>query len=542
MTSTSLQLLKSSISQAMKNQARSPLIQQTIVTAEQMQAIEARIFAAGMPVTALMEKVAGRITAKINELYPLSPECKRVGVLVGPGHNGGDALVVARELHFRGYEVSCYQPFQRLKELTATHAQYVSSLGIPLVKEIGSLGECQLLIDGWFGFGLSRDLADPVFSAIATLNQWHIPTVSIDLPSGIHTDTGAVMGTAVQATHTLCLGLWKRAFLQDQALPYIGQAHLIDLDIPLADITAILGSEPVIRRLTPSIVAESLPLPRSPITHKYKEGHALLICGSQRYMGAAILAGLAARSSGVGMLSIAVPAGLKLAIALRIPDAVIIACPETETGAIDQLPDFVDLAKYDAIACGPGLTLDALSVVQTVLDASPPLLLDADGLNALATIGVEAIAHRPDPTVITPHLGEFRRLFPALGEELVQGGDRITIVQAAAQQSGAILVLKGARTVIATPSDRLWVNPESSPALARGGSGDVLTGLMVGLMAQAIAHRAPSDPSQQSCAIEPIVATAVWCHAQAGMVACEQRGERGVDAETLTQFLRPILL
>ncbi|MGK7887829.1 MAG: NAD(P)H-hydrate dehydratase [Leptolyngbyaceae cyanobacterium] len=526
----------------MKPQQRSPLIQQTVVTAEEMQAIESRIFAAGMPVTALMEKVAGRITTKICHLYPLSAECQRVGVLVGPGHNGGDALVVARELYFRGYEVCCYQPFQKVKELTATHGQYAASLGMPFVEEITSLGDCDLLIDGLFGFGLSRDLGGAVLVAIATLNQWQIPIVSIDLPSGIHTDTGAVMGIAVNATHTLCLGLWKRAFLQDQALPHVGQAHLIDFDIPLADITAVLGTDPAIRRLTPAMATQNLPLPRSPITHKYKEGHALLICGSQRYMGAAILAGLAARASGVGMLSIAVPAELKLAIALRIPDAVIIACPETESGAIAQLPDFVALGKYDAIACGPGLTLEATPVVQTVLDSSAPLLLDADGLNGLATIGVEAIAKRPAPTVITPHLGEFRRLFPALGEELGQGGDRITIAQTAAQQSGAILVLKGARTVIASPRDRVWINPESSPALARGGSGDVLTGVMVGLMAQAIAQgiarRSTSgNANSHTLSIELMVATAVWWHAQAGINASQQRGELGVDAETLSQFL-----
>ncbi|NEQ99059.1 MAG: NAD(P)H-hydrate dehydratase [Cyanothece sp. SIO2G6] len=527
----------------MKHQGRSPFIQQVIVTAAQMQAIESRLFAAGMPVTALMEKVAGRITTKINELYPLSAECKTVGVLVGPGHNGGDALVVARELQFQGYAVRCYQPFKTVKELTATHGRYVANLGIPFVDAVASLDDCDLLIDGWFGFGLSRDLGEPVFSAIATLNQWETPVVSIDLPSGIHTDSGTVMATAVQATHTLCLGLWKRAFLQDQALPYVGHTHLIDFDIPPADITAVLGTEPAIQRLTPSMVAQNLPLPRSPITYKYKEGHALLICGSQRYMGAALLAGLAARASGVGMLSIAVPAALKLAIALRIPDAVIITCPETESGAIAQLPDFVDLTQYDAIACGPGLTLEATPVVQTVLDTPKPLLLDADGLNALASLGIETITRRSAPTVLTPHLGEFRRLFPELGDKLAQEGDRITIAQSAAQQSGSILVLKGARTVITAPGDRVWINPESSPALARGGSGDVLTGVMVGLMAQAMAQRPSTSrivnnpASHPNEIITPMVMAAVWWHAQAGIKACQQRGELGVDAETLSQFL-----
>ena len=234
---------------------RRAAVGRAVVTAEQMQAIESRIFAAGFPVEALMEKVAGRITDHICTLYPLTHSSRRVGICVGPGHNGGDALVVARELFFRGYDVVCYQPLSKLKPLTAAHAQYVASLGIRFLDEIESFVQCNLIIDGLFGFGLNRELTGAIAHTVDLINAFgcssrryanampsanahdhEIPVISIDLPSGIHTDTGAVLGTAVRATHTLCLGLWKQGLLQDDALPYVGHVELIDFDISSSNI------------------------------------------------------------------------------------------------------------------------------------------------------------------------------------------------------------------------------------------------------------------------------------------------------------------
>lgn len=509
-------------------QLRSEQVQQFVVTAEQMSQIEGRVFAAGMPVAALMEKVAGLIAQRIQTLYPIA-ETTPVGILVGPGHNGGDALVVARELHLHGCKVVIYQPFAQLKDLTAQHAQYAASLGIPHHEQIEPLAECDLLIDGLFGFGLTRDLQGTIAAAVDQTNQWKRPVVSIDLPSGLHTDTGAVLGTAIRARHTLCLGLWKRAFLQEAALEYIGQAELIDFGLPLADVTAVLGETPTLHRLTPASIKETLPS-RSASTHKYKQGHLLLICGSRQYMGAAILAGLAARASGVGMLSIAVPESLRLLLIAQLPDALIMGCPEGETGEIAQLPEGLEFSKYDAIACGCGITPAASPVVQHVLTANCPLILDADGLNVLSNLGtVPTLKQRSAPTILTPHLGEFRRLFPDLAE---QSDDHIAAAQTAAQHSGAIVLLKGARTAIATPQGTVWLNPESTPALARGGTGDVLTGLMGGLLAQAMQHDTPIVAS---------VYSAAWWHSQAGIRAAAERSELGVDASTLIQYLIPAL-
>ena len=534
---------------------RSPFIDGCAVTAEQMQAIESRIFDAGMPVAALMDKVAGLIARRVQTLYPVTSYA-RVLVLVGPGHNGGDALVVARELHEQGYQVARCYPISKLKPLTQSHNDYADHLGIPQLPSEAIESESQdwdLVIDGLFGFGLTRPIEGAIASLVDTVNAHPAPIVSIDLPSGLDTDTGSILGTAIRATHTLCLGLWKRSLLQDSSLDVVGQPELIDFGLPLSDMQAVVGEDPKCQRLTQALALAALPLPRKPDTYKYKEGHLLLVCGSAQYMGAAILAARSARASGVGMLSVAVPKTLKPILVAHLPDGLVIDCPEDETGAIAHFPESLDLSRYSAIACGPGLTLHAELVVRLLLDRDVPLLLDADGLNVLA--GLDTIAtlqRRRSPTVLTPHVGEFRRLFPNMeGRRQEAGGrrgkasDRLSQAQMAAQKSQALVILKGAQTVIAAPDGHLWVNPHSTPALARGGSGDVLTGLLGGLLAQNITHQQTATKSGENCdamnAAISAAQAAVWWHAQSAIAAAHQLTELGVDASSLVDFLSPTL-
>jgi ADP-dependent NAD(P)H-hydrate dehydratase / NAD(P)H-hydrate epimerase len=246
----------------------------------------------------------------------------------------------------------------------------------------------------------------------------------------------------------------------------------------------------------------------------------------------AILTALGARASGVGMLSIAVPESLKPLLVSHLPEALIIGCPETETGAIAhlQLPQKTDMSSFNAIACGPGLTLDATPIFPEVISSEVSLVLDADGLNILAQMGtIPTLKKRQALTVLTPHTGEFQRLFPDIADPKQ---DRVKAVQEAAVQSGAVVLLKGARTAIANAQGAIWINPESTPALARGGSGDVLTGLIGGLLAQAATKEIP---------VEDIVATGAWWHSQAGILAAQERTELGVDAFTLTQYLMKVI-
>ncbi|HIK13685.1 MAG TPA: NAD(P)H-hydrate dehydratase [Leptolyngbyaceae cyanobacterium M33_DOE_097] len=515
-------------------------IQKFVVTAAQMRQIEERSFAAGMPVAALMEKVGAQITQRVLAIAQAyyshrANDHYQWGILVGPGHNGGDALVVARELHLRGQSVQVFCPFTQLKELTDQHARYCRHLGIPFVDRVTELERCDVLIDGLFGFGLERALTGEVAAAIAQINQWQASTnrciISIDLPSGLHTDTGEVLGTVVQASQVLCLGLWKQGLVQEPTTKAHWQTELLDIGLPLADITTILGDTPQVQRLTTQWIAEHLPLPRPITTHKYAVGHLLLICGSEQYAGGAILTALGARASGVGMLTIAIPSSLKPILTAQIPEALVIGCPETADGAIAELPAALDFAKFQAIACGPGLTLAAQPIVEQVMASDRPLILDADGLNALAQLGTETLRDRPAATILTPHLGEFRRLFPTLAEAM---NCRITTVQAAAQACGAVVLLKGARTAISAPDGTTLISTESSPGLARGGSGDVLTGLIGGLLAQLV----QSEPTHA-----PLHAAAIasWLHAQAGIASAQRYSQLGVDPITVSQQVPQVL-
>lgn len=505
-----------------------------IVTAAQMRAIEGRLFEAGMPVAALMEKVAGRITAWVVGQFPLQ-RYPKITVVAGPGHNGGDALVVARELAAQGYQVQVCSPADRLKPLTANHLRFVEYLGIPVVKAVETLDPWDVLVDGLFGFGLERSVEGAMADVIAAINAANRPVVSIDLPSGLHTDTGEALGVAARATHTLCLGLWKRAFCQEEALAYLGQPHLIGFDIPPQATAAVLENLPSVRRATLATIREKLPLPRQANTHKYRVGHLLLVAGSRPYAGAALLTALGARASGVGMLTLAVPESLRLMVVAQIPEALVVGCPETEDGAIAHLPDTVDLSRYSAIACGPGLSRQATEPVQAVLQSPTPLLLDADGLNVLANLGtIETLTQRQAPTVLTPHRGEFKRLF---SEQLENSEDGGAAAQQAAAESGAVVLLKGACTAIAHPDGTLWYVPESTPALARGGSGDVLTGLIGGLLAQTIA----SDANDSLDSALDAALVGAWWHGQGARAAARDRTELGVDGTQLAQYLNPVL-
>lgn len=489
-----------------------------LVTAAQMRAIEQELFDQGLPVAALMEKVAGKVSQRLQQLIPLG---QTIGCLVGPGHNGADTLVVARELWQRGYTVSLYCPFSRLKELTLAHATYARYLGIPSVTTVQELAACDVLLDGLFGFGWERELAPDVQAWMETVNRWRKPVISLDLPSGLHTDTGQPQPVAIYAQRTLCLGLWKLGLFQEAAQPYVGVLERIDFDIPPQAAMPVLATAPPVTRLTSTRMIQALPLPRSPVVHKYQCGHLLLVCGARAYPGAAVLAAWGARASGVGMLSVAVPQSLQPLISTQVPEALIIPCPETPSGAIATLP--VDLTPYDAIAIGPGLTQAASAVVSQVWAAPQPLVCDADALNLLAPWS----GQRPGLTVLTPHAGEFQRLFPQC--DLSQ---RVAAARQAAQSSQAVVVLKGARTIIAMPDGAIAINPVSTPGLARGGSGDVLTGLLGGLLAQGV---------KQERDMLLLTQAGVWWHAQTGLWLAQQHGELGVHPHQLAHHLNPVL-
>ncbi len=482
-----------------------------ILTACQMQAVETWAFDQGLPVAALMERAGIACALKIQGLFP---QARRIGVLTGPGHNGADSLVVARELLHQGYTVHvflCADP-HKLKPLTQDHLRYYRALGGALVNTYSELACCDLLIDGIFGLGLTRPVGQQQ-ALIHWVNGQTMPVVSLDLPTGIHSDTGEVLGCAIRATHTLCLGFWKQGVFQDAALAYTGTSQRLDLHLPAPDLVGLAQTWGA--RITLGLAQPCLPLNRPPAAHKYAAGKLLIIAGSRRFAGAALLTALGAKASGVGLIALAVPESLVALLLPQIPDAVFYPCPETAQGTLAQIT--VDPLNFSAIACGPGLT-PCPDLIRQVLSYPRPLVLDADGINSLDT--PQALLSRSQPTVITPHPGEFRRLFPDL-----DGPDRVHNARQAAQLSGATVVLKGACTVIANPQGAYWINTHSTPALARAGSGDVLTGLLGGLLAQ-------GESSAAQAAIG-----AVWWHSQTALFLAQQRTVLGVDPLSLAQNL-----
>ncbi len=461
-------------------------------------------------------------------------------------------MVVARELWHQGYEVRLCLPINRAaKPLTKVQTCYARALGIPVVSW-QELADCDVLIDGIFGFGLNRPIQGELAQIFTTINQWQKPLVSIDLPSGIHTDTGAVMGVALKADYTFCLGMWKRGIFAENALPYAGELIGINFDIPESIIAQHISSHHLLWRITPSQILETLAHhKRDVLAHKYSQGQVLLVVGSVKYAGAALLAAMAARTMGAGMVTVCVPESLRFLILAQMPDAIIYGCPETTTGAIRELPDLTHAfqqSRYQAIVCGCGLSLETPEIVSAMIKFSDqygvPLVLDADGLNLLAQLSEHSDAHLdpnlrelPCHLVLTPHWGEFKRLFPTIANG---NSDRFTQLEMALEkirlphQKSITIVLKGARTLIATAhqepprSQRVWVNPESTPALARGGTGDVLAGMIGGLIAQGIA---PSDAAIQAT---------VW-HAQAARNLVKLRTERAVTPLDLVAHLLPFL-
>lgn len=465
-----------------------------IVSAQEMAAAETAVFAAGLPVEALMEKAGLALFAALCHDYP---QAQHLGVLVGSGHNGADALVVAREwlLAKRG-TVTIWQLSQSLKPLTATQAQYVHFLGGQWAESVAELSNCDLLLDGLFGWGLNRPLDAASQALITTINALPPPRVSVDLPSGLDADTGA--GAAIRAEHTYCLGFWKRGLVQEAALAYTGRVQVLDIGLPTSAIPASCRTQ----ALTSANLAAWRPT-RSPTSHKYQRGHLLLLAGSETYPGAAILAGLGARPSGVGMVTLAVPRALVPLVVAQLPEMLVLP--------YDQSPLELDLERYSALAIGPGLTASAW--LPDVLCLPIPIVLDAGGLVPLI---LSLLPQRSAPTILTPHWGEFRCLFPVATEP-----DRLSLAEAAARQTQAAIVLKGAHTLIATPI-RTWVNLDSTPALARGGSGDVLTGLIGGLLAQGCPEAA---------------ALGVGWHARAALLCEAERGQVGVDPLSLASYL-----
>jgi len=463
-----------------------------LLTVAQMGAADSAAIKGDVSGLSLMER-AGRAVA---EHAARLAGNRTVVVLCGPGNNGGDGYVAARYLKNRGHHVRVAALGDPLK-LQGDAAKNFNRWQGPVEKlALIVLEEGCIVVDALFGAGLGRDVdgvCAQVLTAAATLK---LPSVAVDLPSGINGDTGAVMGCALTAVETVTFFRKKPGHLLYPGRGYCGDVHVVDIGIPQGVLDEIA---PMSFENTPALWSAQVFGNLKVTRHKYDRGHAV-IAGSATMPGAARLAARAGRRAGAGLVTLAVP---ESALGIYLAGD-----PGNLVEARDDFAATLKDPRRNAVLAGPGLGIGPETrdmVLEALSGGERAVVLDADALTSFADDPLTLFKAIEGPCVLTPHEGEFRRLFDV-------SGDKVSRAREAAHQSGAVIVLKGADTVICAPDGRAAINANAPAWLGSAGAGDVLAGIVTGFMATG------ASPFEAACA-------AVWCHGAAarhagpGMIA-----------------------
>lgn len=494
-----------------------------VLSAAAMQAADrAAIDDWGIPGRVLME-AAGRAAADaIRDRFEVGG--RRVTVLVGTGNNGGDALVVARVLGARGAEVrALVLPGEGSPDRAANLAllrrlaeggERVEVLETDDARVGGP--EPDLVVDGLLGIGITGDLRDPARALCAWANRQRAPVVALDIPSGLDATTGRAPADTVRAALTVAFGAAKSGLLLGDGPQVAGDVVTVEIGIP----DAVLREHATAWQAPRRWVRETLPT-RAPDAHKYAAGRVLAVVGSGAFTGAAVLATAAAYRAGAGAVVAATVERARATVDAANPEVMVEALPETESGTLaaaarDALRTRAADADAVLVGCGLGRHPDTQALVRDLVETTDaPLVLDADGLAAYAG-DADALRQRAAPLVLTPHLGELRRL---LGDDAFDPTDRIDAVRDLARQWDAVLVLKGMPSVVGLPDGRVLVGPPGRPALATAGSGDTLAGTLVGLLAQGL----PSSDAALCALHLGAEAARLWScdHGAAGLIASD---------------------
>ena len=506
-----------------------------LVSVSEMIAIEQESALNGIPPVQLMESAGLAVALKTMDLAG-NITSRNIIVLVGPGNNGGDALVAARHLACREATVKMVIPVS--SPSNQANLQLALEAGAGLVNDFSDLqiqlADADICLDGFFGTGRSRPIGGDYKSILHSVNsvkarRGGLLTIAIDVPSGIDGDTGAVDPEAFIADYTLTLGYPKLGLYNcDSAVTVVGEIAILDIGIP-ADIGVAADIELVDWRKAIQIV------PRRPMNaHKGTSGRLLVVAGSDRYPGAAFLSAAGAIRSGAGLVTLAIHRSLQGAIVSLLPEATYLPLDELTPGIISSQAASMAQASLEGYAallagCGMGQTRESgeliCSLVKQVKKYKLPFVLDADGLNILATTP-GCFKSMPPGGILTPHPGEMGRL---CGLNIAQiQSDRIGITSRKAREWNQVIVLKGAYTVIASYDGQVKVNPYPNPALASAGTGDVLAGIISGLLAQGLKS---FDAAWLG----------VYLHSRAGIEAARDFGSIGVLASDLLPLL-PIIL
>ncbi len=537
---------------------------QTILTAAQMKAADQRAILQGVPSLVLMERAAISVVHEL--LHRKSRfDLRRVVIFCGTGNNAGDGVAIGRILKDYGYDATLILvgPVEKYSEAMVQQVVAAKNRGIRMIMEADAsvLAHATLIIDALFGIGLTRDVQGHYADAIRLMNEAKAPVVAVDIPSGIHTDTGAVMGTAVRCDMTVTFARAKRGLFLFPGAEYAGEVVVKEIGIPVLP-------EQLEGQTAYSCTEEDLSLlpSRDESGNKGTFGKILVIGGSKQIFGAAALCAEAAMRTGAGMVKVYTEETNRTPLASRLPEALISTYRDGDwMPQTDGLKLLDDLCWADGIVIGPGLGTGstAMSILMYVLDWNQrnghrPCVFDADALNLLS-MSPTLMKQINFPAVFTPHVGEMSRLDFRSVSDLKE--DPITAAASYALQNQVTLVLKDARTVIASPDGTVWINTRGNSALATAGSGDVLAGIMGTLFTQAYRTRKSAEEAAQfthaqrteesvgtSALTHPseseegsdctaIPALAVLIHALAGERAADKGSRQGVIAGNLLQEL-----
>jgi ADP-dependent NAD(P)H-hydrate dehydratase / NAD(P)H-hydrate epimerase len=510
-----------------------------ILTADQMREADRRtIEDLGIPSLVLMENAGRQVVAAMESLFQDLSE-QRIAVICGKGNNGGDGFVVARTLYQRAIDVGVFVigSIADVKGDARVNLEILGRLGVTVV-EITDEGQWELhfsevsdhdvIVDALFGTGLTSALTGIYETIIADINASDIPVVSIDVPSGISADTHEFVGDCIDATVTVTLGAPKLPLILPPAEERAGEVVIADIGIPIGIIEALDG--PRVELLTREQI-RTLITPRAADVHKGDFGRITIVAGSRGKTGAAILAAQGALKSGAGLVTVASPRSVLPVIAAFAPDYMTEALEETADGTVHfAAAEQVLAVEADVIVVGPGLGRGegvSTFVRELLENGETPLVLDADALNAFSDEPAALVGREGRDIIITPHPGEMARLVGCTIDDVQ--ANRVGIARDFATAHRLYVVLKGYRTIIASPDGKIFVNPTGSPGMATGGTGDVLAGMLGAWLGQLL-------DAEAACRL------GVYLHGAAGELAEADHGEVAMSASDLVQHISDAVL
>lgn len=552
-----------------------------VVTAELIRELDRRAMSEyGMSGLVLMENAGRAVVDAMEAAFgPLTG--KRIAVFCGGGNNGGDGAVIARYLKLRGAmpEVAMVGSYEKLSTDARAHFNVLNALEIdlngfgyedtprPLSEEFG-WRHIDIVVDAMLGTGAKGAPRGAYANAIASINQTDCPVVAVDMPSGVDTDTGATPGEAIRATHTVTFAYPKLGQFLFPGAACVGQLHVADIGFDWEKLDAETlyrlftlpsnGMVQAVNRPSSLGAAAKLLQKRQPNANKGDYGHVAVVAGSQGMCGAPALVARAAQRTGAGLVTVLAPQSAQQILAAKLDEQMTLALPQADGAVSEAAFELIaDFAQKATVLCvGPGLTTRpgaVALVLRIIAEIDKPLVLDADGLNALAT-QPDIIARRADnprsPLVLTPHPGEAARLLNTTIEAVE--ADRVSAARTLATRYRAIVLLKGRYTLIADMDGDILINTTGNPGMATGGAGDALTGIIGGLLAQNMrlrdktadkdtqgksagdtnTNKNVSDKNTRAEHIADVraVALAAYVHGLAADLAAQETGEAGLTA------------